>query len=320
MPSMKSRLFYFMIRYGHLLRGQLRRQSWDENTSIPAFREQCERGAGRLAKLPPEVQIQPVEIPGLAPDLKAEWHLPPGSNQEQVIFFVHGGGYISGSCSDHRALVAKLALQSGLRTLLFEYRLAPEHPFPAAFEDTLAAYRWLLELGYLPENIAFVGESAGGGLLLSALLALRDQGLPLPCAAVAMSPSTDLTMSSESQRRNVNVCISPPGMPQICVKSYLGENDPRDPYISPLFGDLAGLPPLLLFVGDTETLLDDSTRFAAKAAAAGVQVTLRVGKGMVHCYPVLAPMFPEATEAMEELCDFLKAHLGQRVELQKAGY
>jgi acetyl esterase/lipase len=207
-------------------------------------------------------------------------------------------------------MVAKIAKGSGIIILQFNHRLAPEHPFPAALEDSLAAYRWLLAQGVSNSNIMIVGESAGGGLCLATLLALRDQGAPLPAAAVAISPWTDLTLSGESRRTKADVCLSPKGMAEVCTKYYLGSHNPENPWISPLFGDLHGLPPILINVGADDTLLDDSLRFAEKANAAGVDITLRVGEGMVHCYPLLAPLFPEATQAMDEICMFIKTHIG----------
>jgi monoterpene epsilon-lactone hydrolase len=165
-----------------------------------------------------------------------------------------------------------------------------------------------------------VGESAGGGLGLATLLALRDQGMPLPAAAVAMSPSTDLKLTGESHRTRAKVCLSPPGMAVVCSKYYAGENDPGLPWISPLYGDLHGLPPLLIYVGEYETLLDDSTRFAAKARDAGVEVTLRIGEGMFHCYPLMAPLFPEATQALDEICTFVKAHASQELQPEAIAY
>jgi acetyl esterase/lipase len=241
--------------------------------------------------------------------MPAEWYIPDGAPAGKKILYTHGGGYISGSLSDHRAIVAKLAKACGYATLLFEYRLAPEHPYPAALDDAEAAYRWLLEQGSAAEDLMIVGESAGGGLCLALLLRIKERGLGLPAAAVAMSPETDLTLSGESQRTKAGVCLSPPGMAQVCAAYYAGEHDPKTPGISPLFGDLEGLPPLLIAVGGYETLLDDSTRFAEKARQAGVDVTLRVGEKMVHCYPLLAPAFPEATQAMDEICDFVRRHL-----------
>jgi acetyl esterase/lipase len=178
-------------------------------------------------------------------------------------------------------------------------------------EDSLTAYRWLLDQGTAPENIVMMGESAGGGLCLATLLAVRDHGLPLPAGAVALSPWTDLKLTSESYRTKRKVCISPPGMSNVCSKYYYGDHDPTDPWISPLYGDLHGLPPIFINVGTYETMLDDSTRFAAKAKAAGVDTTLVVGEKMIHCYPLMAPMFPEATQALGELCVFIKKRLGK---------
>jgi monoterpene epsilon-lactone hydrolase len=313
MPSLQSRLLYFVMKNRHFLRLRLKREAWDWNTSIPAFRQECENTNSRLASMPAGIETTPVTIESLPAGLAAEWIrpsavAPQGMMGEGVIFYVHGGGYVSGSCNDHRAMVAKLVRASKVSALLFEYRLAPEHPFPAALEDTLAAYRWLLDQGIAASRIAIAGESAGGGLLLAALLALRDQGVPLPSAAVAISPMTDLKLSGESYRTKAKVCLSPKGMAVVCSKYYAGEQDPGLPYISPLYGDLHGLPPLLIYAGNYDTLLDDSTRFAAKAKEAGVEVTLRVEEGMIHCYPLLAPLFPEATQAMQEISAFIRAY------------
>ena len=311
MPSWQSQLFNFTARNRHLLRLRLRRDSWDEHTSVPRFREECERYAQR-AKIPHGIGVQPVTIAGL----RAEWILPPqaapsegismGAGKDGVIFYVHGGGFISGSCSDHRAYVAKFVSGTGVGALQFEYRLAPEHPYPAAIEDSLAAYRCLLAEGVSPSKIVVAGESAGGGLTLALLLVLRDQGIPLPAAAVAISPLTDFKFTGESHRSRARVCVSPPGMNAVCGKYYVGEHDPGLPYISPLYGDLHGLPPLLIYVGDDETLRDDSIRFAEKAKAAGAEVALRVEKGMVHCYPLLPDFIPESKQAMTRICDFIQ--------------
>ena len=302
MSSLQSRFFRFVLRHSHLLRFRLKRESWDFNTSIPRFRETCEKLAGLFGKVPEGIAVTPVTASGLP----AEWIRPAVASPDKVILFVHGGAFVSGSCADHRMHVAKVVKGSGVGALLFEYRLAPEDPFPAAIEDSVAAYRWLLAEGFLPSQIVIMGESAGGGLSLAMLLALRDQGIPLPAAAVALSPLTDFTFSGESHRTNAKVCLSPPGMNAVCGKYYVGDHDPCLPWISPLFGDLHGLPPILIYVGADETLRDDSVRFAAKAKAAGVDVTLKVEEGMMHCYPLLPPFIPEARQAMEEICDFIK--------------
>jgi len=316
MPSIRSRLLYLAMRNRHLMQFKLKREAWDWNTSIPAFRQLCEQQNGRLAKLPDGVEVSPVTVSGPVgnENLKAEWLIPSKASKEQVILYAIGGGYVSGSCNDHRAMVARLAKSSGLKVLLVEHRLAPEHPFPAALDDLVAAFRWLLAQAILPTNIVIFGESAGGGLCLATMLALRDQGFPLPAAAVALSPWTDLKLTGESHRTKADVCLSPKGMSTVCVKYYVGKQDPGLPWISPLYGDLRGLPPILIYVGEYETLLDDSTRFADKARVAGVDVTLKVGEGMIHCYPLLAPLFPEATQAMEEICVFIKTHIGHPLE------
>jgi epsilon-lactone hydrolase len=216
---------------------------------------------------------------------------------------------VAGSCSDHRGHVAKVVQGSGVSALLFDYRLAPEHPFPAGLDDTLTVYRWLIEHGIDPRKIVIVGDSAGGGLCLAALMAIRDTGLPLPAGGVAVSPWTDLKLTGESHQTKAKVCLSPAGMSEVCSKYYCGDQDPSNAWISPLYGDLKGLPPLLIMAGDDETLRDDSTRFAEKAKLAGVDVSLRVEMGQVHCYPFLAPLFPEAVQGMAEICTFVQQRI-----------
>ncbi len=305
MPSLRSRIFYFTFKNNHLLRFRLKKETWDWNTSIPQFRERCEQANRGMGKMPAGVDVEQLTVD----DLPAEWLVPHRATKDKVILYTIGGGYVSGSCKDHRAIVAKIVAGSGVAMLLFEHRLAPEHPYPAALEDSLKAYRWLLAQGIEPSNIMIVGESAGGGLCLATLLALRDQGIPLPAAAVAISPWTDLKLTGESYRTKAKVCVSPAGMATVCTKYYAGDHDPTNPWMSPLYGDLHGLPPLLINIGEYDTLLDDSTRFAEKARAAGVDVALRIGEKMIHCYPLLAPLFPEATEAMDEICTYIKTHL-----------
>jgi acetyl esterase/lipase len=307
MPSLRSRLLAFTMRNRHLLRFRFKREriDWNAYESILRFRRECEDGARRFGRIPAELEISPVTINGLT----AEWIRPVHAAKDKVIFFVHGGGYVSGSCTDHRIHVAKFVQGSNISALLYEYRLAPEHPYPAALDDSLNAYRWLLSQGVLASNIVFAGDSAGGGLCLAALLAIRDQDLPLPAAAVALSPWTDLKCNGESYRSNAGKCLSPEGTWTAFSRHYVGDSDPGLPRISPLYGDLHGLPPMLIYVGGDEILLDDSTCFAEKARDAGVDITLRVGKGLFHCYPVCAPLFPEATQAMDEICTFIKKAL-----------
>ncbi len=308
MVSLRGSLFKFILQNRHLLRFQLRKEiiDWSKYESILKFRQQVEEGAGKFGKLPEQILVTPVNIDSLY----AEWILPAQKPKDKIILYFHGGGYVSGTCNAHRSITAKFVAGSEVGALLFEYRLAPEHPYPAALEDSLAAYRWLLGQGVASSKIVFVGDSAGGGLCLATLLALRDQGTPLPAAAVAYSPVTDFKCTGKSYRTKAKVCLSPKGMAPALAKHYAGDKDTGLPYISPLYGDLHELPPLLIYAGEDETLCDDSVRFATKAKAAGVDVTSRIGKGMFHCYPAMAPLFPEATQAMEEICNFIKNHVG----------
>lgn len=307
MLSLRGRLFKLLLQNRHLLKRQFKKKiiDWNEKESILSFRQQVEEGAGRFGKLPEEIEVSPVNIDGLY----AEWILPAHATKDKVILYFHGGGYVSGTCHSHRAITSKFVKDSGVAAVLFEYRLAPEQPYPAALEDSLSAYNWLLDQGIAPSNIVFVGDSAGGGLCLATLLALRDQGTPLPGAAVAYSPVTDFKCTGESHRTKLKVCLSPEGMAPALAKHYAGDQDPSLPYISPLYGELQGLPPLLIFAGEDETLCDDAVRFAEKAKAAGVNVTLKIGEGLFHCYPAMAPLFPEAVEALEEICCFINKHI-----------
>jgi monoterpene epsilon-lactone hydrolase len=307
MTSLKSQLLYFMMHKRHLFQFKLKPEAWDFNTSIPAFRQLCEESNAKMAsQMPADVEVSAFQIG----DMHAEWLIPTGADKNKVILYTIGGGYVSGTCSDHRQFVAKIAQRSGVTILMFDHRLAPEHPYPAALDDSITAYQWLLHQGTAPENIVIMGESAGGGLCLTTLLAIRDKGMPQPAGGVALSPWTDLKLTGESYRTKAKVCISPPGMSAVCSKYYYGDHDPEDPWISPLYGDLHGLPPLFINVGSYETMLDDSTRFAEKAKSTGVDMTLVVGEKMIHCYPLLAPMIPEATQAMNEICGFIRERLG----------
>lgn len=310
MPSLRSRLFLFVLKHRHLLRFQLKGTTTiDWNTSIQRLRSDTEKPTGLFGGLPAQIEVSPVTID----DLSAEWLLPLQARKDKVVLYFHGGGYVIGSSRSHRPIVAKLVKGTGIAALVFDYRLAPEHPFPAAIEDSLAAYCWLLSTGVLPSNIVFVGDSAGGGLCLATLLVIKDQGIPLPAAAAANSPWTDLKNSGESLVTNAKVdTLCWPGSWTVFSKYYAGETDPCLPWISPLYGNLHGLPPILIHVGEDEVLRDDSTRFAQKAKAEGVDVTLKVGERMFHCYPACAPLFPEATQAMDDICEFIRAHIGNK--------
>lgn len=309
MPSLRGRFLKNLLQNRHLLRLQPKPENinWNEFEAILDFRRQVETGAGKFGNLPAGIEVVPVRIG----DLYAEWILPAGARKDRAILYFHGGGYVSGTCNSHRSITAKFVKGSQVGALLFEYRLAPEHPFPAALEDSQTVYRWLLSQGIGSEKIVFVGDSAGGGLCLGTLLALRDQGIVLPAAAVAYSPVTDFKCTGESHQTKAKVCLSPAGMTPALAKHYAGDKDCRLPYISPLYGELQGLPPLLLYAGQDEILCDDASRFAVKAKQAGVNVTLRIGEGMFHCYPAMAPLFPEAALAMREICSFITTYTGK---------
>ncbi len=305
MTSIKARLFNAFVRNSHFLRGEVRKPVFTMETSIQAFRDRCEKGAGRYASLPERIAVR-ADMLG---EMKAEWLTPEGSDPEKVILYVHGGGYVSGSCSDHRAIISKFADFTSCTCLIYEYRLAPEHPFPAALDDSVAAYRYLLEKGYKPEHILLAGESAGGGLSLALLLALKENGIPLPAGAVAISPWTDLSCSGESYRTKNRLSPAPIDSWHVFSRHYAGDQDPHNPLISPLYGDLRNLPPLFINSAVNDELYDDGKEFARRAKEAGVDVIFRSGEGMIHCYPLLAPYFPEATSAMQEIVDFVRARL-----------
>lgn len=312
MESLQSKLIKFLMRQNLRTMDKLNIRVWDENTSVKVWRQYTEDGAAK-APMPKGVEVVPVKIPGLPAGLAAEWLQPTvPATDDAVILYTHGGGFISGSCADHRALVAKLVASTGLKLLLFEYRLAPEHPFPAALDDTLTAYRWLLTQIKPSTRVVIAGESAGGGLCLGTLLALKDlaakgESLKLPVAGVSISPTTDMKLTGKPNI--VKGSIEPANMFFWCSKYYSGINDSGHPYISPLYGDLQGLPPIILTVGTDEGLLDDSLRFADKAKAAGVDVRLIIGEGQVHCYPLLPDFIPEAKYAMREIRDFIQRHI-----------
>jgi epsilon-lactone hydrolase len=236
-----------------------------------------------------------------------EWLEPAEPVGPQVVLWFHGGGYVMGSRATVRSMVSHLVALAGIRAVTLDYRLAPEHPFPAAVEDGVAAYQWLLSEGLEPAQIALGGDSAGGGLVLAALLAVRDRGLPLPAAGVCVSPWTDLTLSGPSLDANAatDPQVSRDGLSEL-ADHYLAGHDPSDPLASPLFADLTGLPPLLIHVGAVEGLLDDSTRIAVCAEAVGVDVTLECWEDMIHVWHAFAPGLPEAVAGLERVAEWLR--------------
>jgi monoterpene epsilon-lactone hydrolase len=241
----------------------------------------------------------------------AIWAEPDDGSGDAVILYVHGGGYVIGSADAYRGVTGHLARAAGCRVLNVDYRLAPEHPHPAAVEDSTAAYRWLLEQGVAPTNVAIAGDSAGGGLTVATLLAIRDAGLPQPAAAVPISPWVDMEATGATMTSNAgkDVLIQE-GLIKGLADAFLQGSDPRQPLAAPLHADLTGLAPLYIQVGGDETLLDDARRLAERATAAGVDTRLEVFPEMQHVFQIAAGALPEADDAWRKVADYLRPRLG----------
>ena len=283
----------------------LRHSPLDLGGEVGKARTVFEEMIGALP-VPDDVRTQPVSLGGV-PALEVH----AGSDRaEGTLLYFHGGAYAVGSAASSVNLVADLARRTGVAAFTVDYRLAPENPFPAAIEDAVAAYRALLEQGVRPESIAVVGESAGGGLALALLLAVRDAGLAQPAAAAVLSPWADLTQSGASMqsRAEQDPALTRAAL-QTRAQDYLAGADPRDPLASPAFADLRGLPPLLVQVGGNEILLDDALRIAARAAHADVPVTLRTFPGAPHVFQGFAPVLDEGAAALDEAALFLRGRL-----------
>jgi acetyl esterase/lipase len=245
--------------------------------------------------IPADVQRTPLTANGVP----AEWIAASNASPNRALLYLHGGGYVIGSITSHREMVARLARAAGARALAIDYRLAPEHPFPGAVEDATAAYRWLLAQGFEPARIVIAGDSAGGGLTVATLVALRDAGDPRPAAGVCMSPWVDLEGLGRSMTANAarDPLVQKDGLVR-WAGAYLAGAHPRTPLAAPLYADLRGLPPLLIQVSTAETLYDDATRLTEKARAAGVDVTLEPWPEMVHVWQLFAPLLPEGQQAL----------------------
>ena len=292
-PSLRSRLIYALVRRFYKQR-------------IP---DQIEKQRGYLDKLqelvPPPLKLEahPLDANGVA----CEWILPSEEIPSQVVFYLHGGAYVTRMPVLHRNFLHHLAQNSQAQFLMVDYRLAPEHPFPAALADALTAYEWLLAQGWEADKVMIAGDSAGGGLVLATLLALRDLGKPLPAGAILISPWTDLAGTGDSitQLAAEDVLLDWDNLAE-CARDYAGEEDLRHPWISPLYANFSGLPDTLIVVGGAEILLDDSTRLAARMAQDGVEVELKIEPYMGHVYPASAPTIPEAQRAVNQIADFIR--------------
>lgn len=242
-----------------------------------------------------DVTVTPVSAAGV----NAEWTATPNAAANRAILYVHGGGYVIGSLDSHRHVVAEIGRAAATRVLALDYRMAPEHPFPAAVDDALAGYRFLLARGFAPGHIALAGDSAGGGLVVAAMVAIRDAGLAQPACGWAISPWVDMEVSGASMtsKAGEDPTVQRAGI-EFMAKTYLGGADPRHPLASPLHADLRGLAPLLIQVGAAETLLDDATRLAARAGAVNVPVTLEIWPEMIHVWHVYHPQLAAGRKAI----------------------
>jgi len=269
-----------------------------------AERRQRLDALGARYSLPDDVRVERVDANGVA----AEWTTTPAADPSRVIVYFHGGGYISGSLDSHRHVIAQAGREAQARTLSLGYRLAPEHPFPAALDDALAGYRFLLSSGFRAQRIIVAGESAGGGLAIAMQVSARDIGLELPAGTWCSSPWVDLTLSGGSliTKAAVDPIVSKPYLEELAT-AYLHGADARLPLVSPIYADLSGLSPVLIQVGSCETLLDDSIRLAAVAGGAGVRVTLEVWPDMIHAFPLFYQQVAAGRRALTNVGAFIRS-------------
>ena len=281
-------------------------QELTRNPTVKTIRNALEL-LGKMARIPNDVNREPVDAGGVP----AEWITTPNVNRDHVMLYLHGGGFIAGSVDTHVDLIHRISRAANIRMLAINYRLAPEHPFPAGLNDSVAAYQWLITNDKIdPKNLIIGGDSAGGCFTLSTLVSLKEKGLPLPAAAVCLSPATDLTGSGESMTTKVDVDpFLSPGFSKVMTESYLVGTEPTNYLASPLYADLKGLPPLFIQVGTSEMLLDDSIRFAERAKQAGVDVTLDIWEDMIHVFAGVGASTPEGREATKRIGNFIQKHL-----------
>lgn len=275
--------------------------------SIPDLRSLTESFI-KNQKIPKGTEIWPV----LVNDIAAEWVCAPGAQTNTAILYLHGGGFVMGSPATHRELAARVSAATRASILVLDYRLAPEHPFPAAMQDAISAYHWLLDNGSSEKHLAIGGDSAGGGLTLQTLIALRDEGRTLPAAAFFLSPATDwVRFDGKSYRTRAN--IDPWINEEMCrfiASHYVGNNDPGTPLFYPADIDLSGLPPLCVHVGDHEVLLSDAVRLAEHARECNVHVELKIWPGMWHVFQAYASFVPEARQSIDEIGRFVANRMG----------
>jgi monoterpene epsilon-lactone hydrolase len=281
----------------------LRSRPGPETPDVAEVRARFEK-MGEFLGGAPDGKCEKVDAGGVP----AEWVTAPGCDPMRAVLYLHGGGYVIGSINTHRRLAYDISAASGARVLVIDYRLAPEHPFPAAIEDAATAWRWLLQQGFAPSRLAIAGDSAGGGLTLATLVNLRDRKLGLPACAVAISPWVDLegVGTSITARAAQDPMVQKDGLLWM-AGLYLNGKDAKTPLAAPLHAELKGLPPILVQVGTAETLLDDATRIAEKLHAAGVDVRLAIWPNMLHVFPLFAPILSEGRDGCLEIGGFIRS-------------
>jgi monoterpene epsilon-lactone hydrolase len=298
MPSIRGRLIYEILR--------LQGSPFDRATPLETQRADLERQA-RHARVPGEVQVQATSIG----PIYAEWLRPRNAASNAALLYLHGGGYTMGSCNTHRALAARIASAANVDALLIDYRLAPEHPYPAALADARNAYGWLMQRGLDADKVVVGGDSAGGGLAVALAVGLRDQAQPLPGALICLSPWLDLTMSGQTMK---TVAQADPLITWessvLHARRYVRDHHPKEPLISPVFANPAGLPAIYVQVGEHEVLRSDSERFVRAARQAGIHVRFEIWPGMWHVWHAWAPWVPEAGHAIRLIGDFIREKLG----------
>jgi monoterpene epsilon-lactone hydrolase len=301
MRSLRSRIFRLVVKYWMS-------PKFNTSSTVQKQRKALERFA-KFSILPGKTKIQALQIGKIA----AEWISVGDTPEDCVILYLHGGDYCIGSLNTHRELAARISKASKIKTLLIDYRLAPEHPYPAAIEDVVIAYQWLLKNGFSSNNIVIAGDSAGGGLVIAALVKLRDLGESLPAAAICLSAWTDLQSTGESMKTHFqkDPFLTPEWL-KFMAKHYAANSDFKTPLISPIYAGLALLPPLLIQVGSDEILLSDSIRLADRAREAGLDTTLKVWNNMWHVWHFFAGKMPEANRALNHIGSFIHKHFNRK--------
>lgn len=282
----------------------------NKKLSIAELRANGVKNSKMLGEVSKNITVEKINMEGI----QAEWLIPFSSStrSEKVILYLHGGGYVTGSIEDHRMMCGLLANATGTKVLIPEYRLAPEHPFPAALDDALKVYQWLLDQGYSSANMIIAGDSAGGGLSVATVLALKEKSGSLPAAVVCLSPWADLALTGQSHTTKAKAeAILNKDVLHEWALCYTDESNLTNPLVSPIHGDFHGFPPLLIQVGSEEILLDDSILLAEKARSAGVDVTLKIWDGMWHVWQALGDLIPENKKTFEEIGQFVQRQFGR---------